>query len=194
MEDTRVIKRYSNRKLYDTAGSRYVKLDDIAQLIREGEDIKVVDNDKDGADITAVTLAQIIFEAEKKCHFMPLGLLRDLVQGSGSAFGDFARGEVSKVQARANEFRESAQATATNWRDTAQDRADKIKDKLPELKAPALVPVRELLASTQAGVDELHRSLDERIHGGVDAMTQGFAAELDDIRSRIANLRVKLTK
>ena len=57
----KVIKRYANRKLYDTERSCYVTLDEISQMIKEGDDVKVVDN-KTKDDLTAVTLAQIIVE------------------------------------------------------------------------------------------------------------------------------------
>ena len=62
---TKIIKRYQNRKLYDTQQSCYVTLDDIAKMIRVDEDVMVIDN-KTKNDITAATLTQIIFEAEKK--------------------------------------------------------------------------------------------------------------------------------
>lgn len=60
----RVIKRYSNRKLYDTRASHYVSLADIASLVRLGEDFRVVLHETE-ADITAAVLAQIIFEEER---------------------------------------------------------------------------------------------------------------------------------
>ena len=58
---TRIIKRYANRKLYDTQESRYVTLDQISHMIRAGEDVQVLDNNSK-EDLTSVTLAQIIFE------------------------------------------------------------------------------------------------------------------------------------
>lgn len=62
---SRVIKRYENRKLYDTESRKYISLEEIASLIREGVDVKVVENATD-ADITAQTLTQVIFEEGKK--------------------------------------------------------------------------------------------------------------------------------
>jgi polyhydroxyalkanoate synthesis repressor PhaR len=59
------IKRYSNRKLYDLDASRYVTLDDLAEMVRRGEELKVIDY-ATHADLTALTLTQIIFEQEKK--------------------------------------------------------------------------------------------------------------------------------
>ena len=65
MTTARTIKRYANRKLYDTRDSRYVTLDHIAAMVRAGDDVRVVDNTT-RADLTTATLAQIIFEEEKK--------------------------------------------------------------------------------------------------------------------------------
>ncbi|MBM4283079.1 MAG: transcriptional regulator [Deltaproteobacteria bacterium] len=81
----KVIKRYANRKLYDTERSCYVTLEEIAQMIKEGEDVRVVDN-KTKDDLTAVTLAQIIVEEEKKVQKMPLKLLRSIIQSGNDAF------------------------------------------------------------------------------------------------------------
>ncbi len=66
-DSVRVIKRYANRKLYDMGDSSYVTLDEIARFIRDGEDLRVIAN-KTREDLTAVTLPQIVFEAEKKKH------------------------------------------------------------------------------------------------------------------------------
>ena len=60
-----LIKRYPNRKLYDTQKKEYLNLDTIAKLIRHGEEVMVVDH-VSGEDITTVTLTQIIMEREKK--------------------------------------------------------------------------------------------------------------------------------
>jgi polyhydroxyalkanoate synthesis repressor PhaR len=75
----RVIKRYSNRKLYDTRDSRYVTLLQIAEMVRGGEEVQIIDNNtKD--DLTEVTLAQIIYE-EQKAHSrnVPLQTLKELL-------------------------------------------------------------------------------------------------------------------
>lgn len=62
---SRMIKRYENRKLYDTEDRQYVSFDDIAALVRQGVDVQVVDN-TNGDDITTQTLTQVIFEEGKK--------------------------------------------------------------------------------------------------------------------------------
>ncbi len=65
MKDVRIIKRYQNRKLYDTFQSCYVTLEEIAQIIREGHEIQVIDN-KSKNDITYMTQIQLLFEQERK--------------------------------------------------------------------------------------------------------------------------------
>lgn len=86
---TKIIKRYQNRKLYDTQQSCYVTLDDIAKMIRLNEEVMVVDN-KTKNDITAATLTQIIFEAEKKASiYPPLMTLREIIQNANGSFSSF---------------------------------------------------------------------------------------------------------
>ena len=88
---TRLVKRYGNRKLYDTSDSRYVTLDEIGRWVKAGEDVKILENDT-GEDLTAVTFAQIILEEErKKTGLLSLPLLRDLIQHGENALQNIAR-------------------------------------------------------------------------------------------------------
>src|SRR5258706_8911140 len=80
MNTARTIKRYANRKLYDTRDSRYVTLDHIAAMVRAGDDVRVIDNTT-RADLTTATLAQIIFEEEKKTPRLSVAGLRKIIQG-----------------------------------------------------------------------------------------------------------------
>src|SRR6185436_3501772 len=76
----RLIKRYESRKLYDTEESRYVSLEEIANWIRQGQEVKVVDNATNN-DVTSQTLTQIILdEGRKGTSFLPSELLHDLVR------------------------------------------------------------------------------------------------------------------
>jgi polyhydroxyalkanoate synthesis repressor PhaR len=76
----RLIKRYESRKLYDTEESRYVSLDEIANWVRQGQEVKVVDN-ATNSDVTSQTLTQIILEEGRKgTSFLPSELLHDLVR------------------------------------------------------------------------------------------------------------------
>jgi polyhydroxyalkanoate synthesis repressor PhaR len=84
-----LIKKYGNRRLYNTAASRYVNLDDIADLIRKGLEIKVVDA-KTGEDCTRVTLTQIITEdARQRPSGLPLELLRQIIVASDEVSREF---------------------------------------------------------------------------------------------------------
>ena len=85
-----VIKRYSNRKLYDTQESRYVTLDELEELIRAGKEISVVDV-SNGEDLTSVTLAQIILEKERTHRTaLPTAFLHQLIK-HGEAWQDFVQ-------------------------------------------------------------------------------------------------------
>ena len=87
-----LIKRYPNRKLYDTTEKQYITLVGISDLIRQGQEIKVVDN-VTGEDLTAVILSQVIFDNEKKrSGFLPRAILTGLIQSGGTTFDTVRRG------------------------------------------------------------------------------------------------------
>jgi polyhydroxyalkanoate synthesis repressor PhaR len=80
-----IIKKYENRRLYDATNSRYVNLDEIARMVREGQDLKVVDA-ASGEDLTRLILTQIIVEdAKEPDSTFPLDILRQMVVASGKA-------------------------------------------------------------------------------------------------------------
>ena len=84
-----VIKKYANRRLYDTSASRYVNLEDIAAMVRNGTDVQVVDA-KSGEDLTRATLTQIIVDnAKEQPGGMPLELLQQLIQASDQVRQEF---------------------------------------------------------------------------------------------------------
>ncbi len=85
------IKRYPNRKLYNTSARQYITLNGIAGLIREGDEVEILDHSS-GEDLTAVTLAQIISEQEKKqSGFLPRSVLTGLVQSGGQTLTSLRR-------------------------------------------------------------------------------------------------------
>ena len=105
-EQTRVIKRYANRKLYDTRDSKYVTLDRIADLVRNGEEVKVIDNGSK-ADLTKVTLAQIIYEEQKSGNATAWSVqtLRGFIQeGREKLLSSIKEGPVGKLMGRAEEL------------------------------------------------------------------------------------------
>ena len=79
------IKRYANRKLYDTGTKKYITLDGVADLIRQGQDVQIVDN-VTGEDLTTLTLTQIIMEQERKeGKSLPKNILAALIQVGGES-------------------------------------------------------------------------------------------------------------
>ena len=94
----RLIKKYSNRKLYDTSSRRYITLERIGELVRTGENIRVVDR-SNGEDLTAVTLSQVVLDNERKRHgAVPEQLLQQLVRNPGEAVIGAVRQSISAVQ------------------------------------------------------------------------------------------------
>ncbi len=192
MSAPKIVKRYANRKLYDTERSCYVTLEDIALMIKAGEEVNVVDN-KSGEDLTSVTLAQIIFETEKKKSFMPLGLLRDLIQNGGGSISEFARERVDRVQAAAQDIRETAQKLKSDLGDKIERLTHRGPDGTKEV-----VPgkIAELVATSQKAFDELQRGVEERIKGSVGTVSRyaNLGREMEDIRQRLASLEERLGK
>lgn len=83
-----LIKKYGNRRLYDTSESRYVTLEELEQRIRGGEDVRVLDA-KNDADLTQSTLAQIILESRGGARLLPVPLLLQLIRMGDDALAEF---------------------------------------------------------------------------------------------------------
>src|SRR5271165_3168976 len=118
-----LIKKYGNRRLYDSSSSKYVNLDDIATLIREGRDVQIVDA-KTGQDLTRVTLTQIITEdAKEKPTGLPLELLRQLIVASDEVRQEFVMWYLKSAF------------------DTYQKVQDAVQSRLGEVQSTILSPV-----------------------------------------------------
>jgi polyhydroxyalkanoate synthesis repressor PhaR len=90
-KNPKIIKRYQNRKLYDTSDSCYVTLEDISEMIKQGDEVEVIDNETK-EDLTAVTLAQIIFEEQKKkTHVLPMTTFQQIIRSGGDALKELAQ-------------------------------------------------------------------------------------------------------
>lgn len=142
----RVIKRYGNRKLYDTRESRYVTLDEISRMIRRGEDVKVVDN-RTQEDLTNVTFTQIMLEQEKsRKSFLPHSLLRGLLEQGGESLLDlFQKGkesiaimkseaeeQISRLIERAGDAREESAGLLRDWISTPQKTLDLLQKRIDD--------------------------------------------------------------
>ncbi len=172
----KVIKRYANRKLYDTVESRYVTLDEIAEMVKGGTEVRIVDN-KTKEDLTSITLAQIIFEEEKRESQMPLGMLRRIIQDGGSAVQGFIAERVSPQVDR--------------LREEAESRVGRIFKREEGRVANA----RELFSQSQRTLEEWQRRVDDRVRGAVEAVT-GLAQlqrDLQRLHERLDLLEKKLS-
>ena len=172
--EPKVIKRYTNRKLYDTVESRYVTLDEIAEMVKAGTEVRIFDN-RTKEDLTSVTLAQIIFEEEKKTSKMSLRTLRDLIRHGGERAQQFVEDTQAELRGRVEGFRQAAQTLITK----SQQTGDKARD---------------LLASSQEAVSQLSRRLDERVRSAVEGMVNlpEIRRELSQIAQRLDELEKKL--
>lgn len=94
-EEQTVIKKYSNRKLYDLNRSRYITLEEIGDLIRQGGRVKIVDAETQ-EDLTNITLVQILLEEEKRRNLLPVSFLHQLIK-YGEIYQDFFRQYLSST-------------------------------------------------------------------------------------------------
>jgi polyhydroxyalkanoate synthesis repressor PhaR len=193
----KVIKRYANRKLYDTERSCYVTLDEIAQMVKDGEDVRVVDN-KTKDDLTAITLAQIIVEEEKKVSRMPLKLLRNIIQ-SGEAIGDAFQKNVADP---VSNIRDDVERRVTSLfrRDdkdgAGEEQADGEGGDTPDGEADdeQAGVVRELVSSTQEAFESWQRRIDDRVKEALSRMTHltHVGSDVSELKSRIDELEARL--
>jgi polyhydroxyalkanoate synthesis repressor PhaR len=188
MPETRIIKRYANRKLYDTEHSRYVTLDQISEMIRNGDDVKIVDN-KTKEDLTTVTLAQIIFEEEKKQRsFLPLGAMRNIIQSGGEWFAEAQRRVQSILPGKKKE-----DGTA----EVPEPMADPAAEEAAANKR-SVAALREWVDQSKHRLDEWQRQVDGKIRGAIEGIQHsinpwaGVNKDVKALADRIAELESKL--
>ncbi len=160
MKET-IIKRYQNRKLYDTGASRYVTLEDIAQMIKRGEEVRIVDN-KTKKDLTAVTLAQILYEEEKsERSLLPLATLRKIVQNRGEVIFEAVQKGRAAIEKGIEKATESVSEKAGEIGGSFTDMQAKLETRMNSLKDSVNI-ARDL--KTQVTVlEEKIRTLEKRV-------------------------------
>ncbi|HYC54553.1 MAG TPA: polyhydroxyalkanoate synthesis regulator DNA-binding domain-containing protein [Candidatus Binatia bacterium] len=184
MGTEREIRRYTNRKLYDKQQSRYVTLDDIAAMVRLGEEVRVIDNETK-EDLTAVTFAQIILEEEKrKTHLVSVPFLRKLIRSGEAAVQD-----LSDRASRA--ITELGGLTGT------------MSDKVREVVDEGGRAVEEAIEESRGFIDELLglpqrrlESLREEARKQVDWIRQSpsLQREIERLEKSIHSIEVMLTR
>ena len=172
---SRLIKRYGNRKLYDTQESRYVTLEAISGFVKQGEEVRVVDNDT-GEDLTAVTFAQIILEEERRKNgFLPLPILRKIIQQGEATIQDIATRVGGGMEAIG----------------TTGKRVQELVNRAPQQGKQIL---DDLLSQPQRQIEALRTRIDDRVKKGVQQITSYPAVqkELERIERSIAKLEERL--
>ena len=195
MTEPRVIKRYANRKLYDTEHSRYVTLDQISEMIRHGDDVKIVDN-KTKEDLTTVTLAQIIFEEEKKQRsFLPLGAMRNIIQNGSEWFAEAQRRVQSILPGKRREDGTDEPEVPAIEEPALDDASDEAM-----VKKRSLASLREWVDTSKHRLDEWQKHVDTKIRTTIDGISQsitpwsGVNKDVKNLAERIAELEAKLAE
>jgi polyhydroxyalkanoate synthesis repressor PhaR len=158
--NAKVIKRYQNRKLYDTQQSCYVTLEDIAKMIRANEEVVVVDN-KTKKDITSSTLTQIIFEAEKKAkNYISIETLREIIQTGTGSISSYLEKILNRPVSASAKIEGAAVAEPVNMKDLLDSTTrsfDDIQKKLEDRISKATE--KGEISSVQERINQLHQKL-----------------------------------
>src|SRR6266516_1471907 len=172
--EPKIIKRYTNRKLYDTVESRYVTLDEIAEMVKAGTEVRILDN-RSKEDLTSVTLAQIIFEEEKKTSKMSLRTLKDLIRHGGERAAQIVEDTQAELRGRVEAVRQAAEQRVQTLIKTGQQTSDKAK---------------EMVAASQEAVAQFQRRVDDRVRMALEGMANlsDLRRDLMDLSGRIASL------
>src|SRR5689334_15797834 len=202
MAEARIIKRYANRKLYDTQHSRYVTLEQISEMIRNGDDVKIVDN-KTKEDLTSVTLAQIIFEEEKKQRsFLPLGAMRNIIQNGGEWFAEVQRKVQSILPGKRRDADAPVDAGDVETVDEPPPDDGDGNGKPEKEEGTAVVrrgregiaALREWVAHSKVALDDWQKRVDGRIRSAVEGISpfSGLNKDVKALSERIEELEAKL--
>ena len=188
-KEPKVIKRYTNRKLYDTVESRYVTLDEIAHMIKGGAEVKIIDN-RSKENLTSVTLAQIIFEEEKKRSQMPLGVLREIIRHGGEAVAGFYQEKVgNKITAGLEDVKTKTETLRENIEQRVRGVTQLLRREGEENKGP----VKDMLSAGQTAVEELRLKVEDSVKQALESLgSTGVAADIERLRGKIDALEKKI--
>ena len=176
--EPKVIKRYTNRKLYDTVESRYVTLDEIAEMVKAGVEVKILDN-RTKEDLTSVTLAQIIFEEEKNTSKMNLRTLKDMIRYGGERAAQLVEDTQAELRGRVEAVRQAAEQRVQVLLKTSQQTSDRAK---------------EMVAASQEAVAQFQRRVDERVRTALEGMSSlsDLRRDVSALSDRIGDIEKKL--
>lgn len=156
---TIVIRKYANRRLYDTSASRYINLDDLASLVRNGKDVQVIDADS-GEDLTRVTLTQIIVEdAKQQPAGLPVELLRQLIVTSDRVGQEFILWYLKSAADAYHKVQDTLQTRLGDMQAAALSPVQTVKNFIQGRSAETLSPTGEDLQKLQQRVADLEACL-----------------------------------
>ncbi len=167
-----LIKRYANRKLYNTESSRYITLKGISELVREGKDIRVIDNES-GDEITPIILSQILVDDQKQGReedAVSGRVLSELIQRGGDAIYGLMRRSMGDVQEGISEARDNLQ----RWIQTAP-KGD--------------VDLSELSSAVHQSVERVLRVMDLPTRGDLEALNKNLerlSSALEAFEARVS--------
>lgn len=178
----RLIKRYDNRKLYDSEARRYVTLDDLSRMVGEGGEVRVVDQ-KSGEDLTTVVLAQVILEGIKqRSARIPQQVLSRLIRlglGPASAWRQWTGPQEAAARAR-DEAERIVSGLLSRGRLTLEE---------------ALALRQEIAQSVHQIVSEAQRGLESRIHGLLEkSEREGVGSSLQTLKDRLMDFETILAE
>jgi polyhydroxyalkanoate synthesis repressor PhaR len=151
---TIIIKKYPNRRLYDTSAGKYVNLDELAAMIRQGADIQVLDA-KTGEDLTRVVLTQIIVEdAKGQPTGLPLELLRQLIMASDRAGQEFIMWYLKSAFDAYQKVQDAVQTRLSDVRSAAMSPLNVMRSFLTGPPSPAAEAELEQLRRRIAELEE----------------------------------------
>lgn len=176
-----IIKRYPNRKLYDTLAKRYITLEGVADLIRRGEDVQVIDHET-GRDLTSVTLAQIIFEeARQRAWSLPRALLASLIRTGGDAINYLRRSFYTSLGVM-RLFQEEVERRL----EALVERGELSREEAQRLREELLASSAEPRKETSAGVlDRKLEALFQRLNVPTRADVERLQAQLEELARRL---------
>jgi polyhydroxyalkanoate synthesis repressor PhaR len=157
-EGERVIHRYGNRRFYDLEGRRAITLEEIAELVRKGEEVRVLDVESDNEDITRRVLTQIILEAKShnNLEMLPVEFLRKLISTQDEKTATWLDGYLKAGAALLDRsVREGMELSNTYHKQLAE----LMQGVVP--RTWGVPPKREEASASRSEIDELRRRLDE---------------------------------
>ena len=167
MAESVLVKRYANRKLYNTETSRYITLRGIQELIEEGREVRVIDNES-GEDITSVALSQILVDSERTSRHVPGSVLSELISKGGDALYTALRKRVDDAQEGMDELRRSMRRAigqrerdVSDWLNDSRDDVESNVQHLVERALGALdLPRRSDIEALNANLERVAKALE----------------------------------